>query len=1147
MLKEMKYIQFLKNINFFFFTLLFFSFLKLCKLIENLKHPQSITLLNGNIFIVHDDGIDIYDSSLKYKKNILNKTELDTGENNNIVIYKFSALDYGYIISIIKGKIYIFDYEGSFLFKNETKINNINCPQCIFVLIPVKGNEKELSFMLGYIDNNNKNINLFFYKYDGSSIILIKMIEPFNIKYGGENGEIEEKMLTCQLMSNNSEINIIVCFFPLKISDVIKYITQIFINPENYEVINSTESIYLNYSSLNFGKTVKSMRSTIDFNKKKSLVCFYLDNISGYCSIYSIENNTFSNINDYYIECRSNYNEFNLYNMLETDQFILMCVTDNNNVTILLFDKNFYCLNKTSDTYQDANKGISIIYSYNMSSYYLISHSNNINNNTIELSYFGKVNSTHDPTNNISYYIDISNLNEQMNEAISTSFLPQTIINIDQIDIKKEDLKDELPTIINKIKIGEVYKKIGEDYSILIYPTNSTYLTSLTHINFSECENILRKHYHIHNSSFITFLQIELENDDSKSLINQVEYQAYDQNKKLLDLSLCKDVDIQVFYSIRNNTFLDLPSINSFKESGVDIFNINDSFFNDICHPYSESDNDVILEDRIKYIYQNYSLCEEGCTYNEIDLENMTISCNCSVKDNISTVISSLNFEEVEGSSTNFDVIKCYNLVFSLSGKLNNIGFWIFSILILAHFPFLIFYFSKGIKPVKDYILKEMKKYGYIKNDNKMMNDDNTNNLKVKKIKKYKRKIKRKEGNTLIKKNTNSAIASPPKNINKETNNNFHNKNGKSFTIENMKIINNTSSINVLKTSNRNIISNINKTIKNNENSINDNENKFMDYLSRKKSNKIFNDSTRPNRYKTKTLTNLQTQAYPKIENEGNESQEKDAKNKNLNNFALINIDLNLSRHKKHIPPESNIILNNYTFSEARKYDLRQLCVIFYIFALSKQIFFHTFLYRSPLELFPLRLCLFIFMFSCDLALNALFYFNNNISKKYRYAKNVFLFAFSDNITIIILSIFVGFILLTSLAKLSNSTNKIREIFKNEEEKLKKDNQYKVTEKRKQEILFEIEEILRKYKIKIIILIIIELILVVFFWYFVTAFCHVYQETQKSWLLDSLISILIRAIIELLISLGLAKLYRISVDAEIYCLYKFVMFLYNFG
>ena len=78
------------------------------------------------------------------------------------------------------------------------------------------------------------------------------------------------------------------------------------------------------------------------------------------------------------------------------------------------------------------------------------------------------------------------------------------------------------------------------------------------------------------------------------NLINQVEYQAYDNNKKPLDLSLCKDVDIQIFYSIKNNSLIDFDSANSFKKNGIDIFNLNDSFFNDICEPYSDSDNDVI-------------------------------------------------------------------------------------------------------------------------------------------------------------------------------------------------------------------------------------------------------------------------------------------------------------------------------------------------------------------------------------------------------------------------------------------------------------------------------------------------------------------------------------------------------------------------
>ena len=96
-------------------------------------------------------------------------------------------------------------------------------------------------------------------------------------------------------------------------------------------------------------------------------------------------------------------------------------------------------------------------------------------------------------------------------------------------------------------------------------------------------------------------------------------------------------------------------------------------------------------------------------------------------------------------------------------------------------------------------------------------------------------------------------------------------------------------------------------------------------------------------------------------------------------------------------------------------------------------------------------------------------------------------------------------------------------------------------------MILEIDEILNKYKCKVIILIIIEMILMIFFWYFVTSFCHVYKATQKSWLLDSLLSILIRAIIELMISFGLAKLYILAISGESQCLYKFVMFLYNFS
>ena len=84
---------------------------------------------------------------------------------------------------------------------------------------------------------------------------------------------------------------------------------------------------------------------------------------------------------------------------------------------------------------------------------------------------------------------------------------------------------------------------------------------------------------------------------------------------------------------------------------------------------------------------------------------------------------------------------------------------------------------------------------------------------------------------------------------------------------------------------------------------------------------------------------------------------------------------------------------------------------------------------------------------------------------------------------------------------------------------MKDDKKYKVTEERKKEILNEIEKILKKHKIKVIIFIIIEVSLIIFFWYYVTAFCHVYSRTQISWLLDSFLSIISRFIIECLFSL----------------------------
>ena len=69
---------------------------------------------------------------------------------------------------------------------------------------------------------------------------------------------------------------------------------------------------------------------------------------------------------------------------------------------------------------------------------------------------------------------------------------------------------------------------------------------------------------------------------------------------------------------------------------------------------------------------------------------------------------------------------------------------------------------------------------------------------------------------------------------------------------------------------------------------------------------------------------------------------EDDEKNDNFINF----ININLNNTNIYEPKSSNYILNNYTFDEAIKYDMRELCKIFYIFLLSKQPIFHAFLFK---------------------------------------------------------------------------------------------------------------------------------------------------------------------------------------------------------
>ena len=104
---------------FLFYVFVFASFLKKYIAFDNLLYQQSITLLNGDIFIIHKNEITIYDTTLSSTKFVIEQFNSDVliddyTKYSKMTISRFSENDYGYLISPINDIIYFSIQKGIF-------------------------------------------------------------------------------------------------------------------------------------------------------------------------------------------------------------------------------------------------------------------------------------------------------------------------------------------------------------------------------------------------------------------------------------------------------------------------------------------------------------------------------------------------------------------------------------------------------------------------------------------------------------------------------------------------------------------------------------------------------------------------------------------------------------------------------------------------------------------------------------------------------------------------------------------------------------------------------------------------------------------------------------------------------------------------
>ena len=230
--------------------------------------------------------------------------------------------------------------------------------------------------------------------------------------------------------------------------------------------------------------------------------------------------------------------------------------------------------------------------------------------------------------------------------------------------------------------------------------------SKVSNIDLGDCEGILRTKYNISDEYPLIVIKTDIKSEDLSS--TYVQYEIYHPVTKIqLDLNYCSEATIVVSVPVNldNNT---ISLYDRLSESGYNLFDSEDDFYNDICSTYTtENGTDLTLADRKSEIYstaENISMCQTGCEFESYNKTTKKAKCNCEAQTNSTeTDISKIDFSFSSIASSflstlknsNFLVLKCYKLVLTLTGIIKNKGRIIMTLIYLFYLITLILFIIK--------------------------------------------------------------------------------------------------------------------------------------------------------------------------------------------------------------------------------------------------------------------------------------------------------------------------------------------------------------------------------------------------------------------------------------------------------------------
>lgn len=625
-------------------------------------------------------------------------------------------------------------------------------------------------------------------------------------------------------------------------------------------------------------------------------------------------------------------------------------------------------------------------------------------------------------------------------------------------------ITDKLKTIIKEVT--------DSNYDVIVNGNNIIYeissssssndYSNVSRIDFGECQNILKNHYSI---DYLLIFKMDIKLNESYPTV--VEYEVYSpKTKEKLNLTLCESSQIDVYIPVNldNNTYT-YNIYNEISKIGYDILDKDNSFYNDICTPFTSDDGtDITLKDRQSTYYNNsITLCESSCTYKFYNTTNGKAKCQCQIKKEISEIktisydkMDIKNFLDIKTFS-NIGLIKCYKLTFSKVGLNKNYGNIILLYNIGIFISFFILYEINQKKLVSRILRLVLLSIG-IKNPPKKKCVDFH----------FVKKNSRKSLNLISRNNQQSQTIRDL--IDSKHSINLKKSNKKmSFQIKNLNDLNLIQNENYLidnKTSRLKKKNHTNKIWKKPDLSLNSYKNEEKSNHHHIKKDEINSELHHCHHEKDKGTSNNYFQHY-------------NDKNKEYSDFYHT--------HNHEIEIKYNDYeLNNLEYMEAISLDKRGYLEYYWSLLKTKHIVLSIFLASNDYNLIIIKLSLFIFSFCLYFTVNALFFTDKTMHKIYA-SKGLFniIVQLPQILYSTLISAFINMI----TKKLALSEKDILNI---------------KTIKNKGKALEKSSEIYRYLMIKFNIFFGVSMLLLAFFWYYITTFCAVYKNTQKTLIINTL-------------------------------------------